>query len=280
MWCEKMITLEWISFVLFRLHCNEIYCFLLFAFFLLLNLLIELSWLDDKHSTTALALGCRAAPRESTAPMSESSNNTESTLFSTLSNEHVLFAGTLRDWCDPLLHGHAPRSVPLCPRCATCKCESLREAPNSSNRGDKHHHHPSCKNYRHHKRASTASTHRPIDPSKRRAISYDPSMTSSSPSPIIKQDVEHSASSPSVALRTRQKSGSKIPVRKSTATSTTPASENSSASSIAERRTSNSKTRIPRPISHPNIPSAVLLTKSLSIRSNTDEDAEDYDMDR
>ncbi|CAF5123154.1 unnamed protein product, partial [Rotaria magnacalcarata] len=76
--------------------------------------------------TYQFRLGCKAATIESTRreeSMSESSNHIESSrLFNATSNEHTLFAGTLRDWCDPLLQGQEQILVPLCPRCASCRC--------------------------------------------------------------------------------------------------------------------------------------------------------------
>lgn len=88
---------------------------------------------------------------------------------STLSNEHLLFADTLRDWSDPLLHGQEPIHTPLCPRCATCKCQSLKNLPNPPFNSQHHHHHhhihdPSCPNF-HRKQV------------ERRAMSHDPSIS-------------------------------------------------------------------------------------------------------
>lgn len=98
--------------------------------------------------------------------MTESSNSEKNTLNirSSLSNEHLLFADTLRDWSDPLLHGQEPIHTPLCPRCATCKCESLKNLPNPKFNS----HHPSCPNYRH----SYSNKH-----VKRRATSHDPKIS-------------------------------------------------------------------------------------------------------
>ena len=165
--------------------------------------------------------------------MTDSSINPETNFFkirSSLSNEHLLFADTLRDWTDPLLHGHEAIPVPLCPRCATCKCESLKDLPNPELNLLHHHHHihdSSCPNFRHSRRINRQS--------KRRAISHDPSIdTSSSSSSIIKSlSAEHSPLNQSIQ---RNRSTSKIPVRIST-------SDYSPSSSISFHRLSNKKTK-------------------------------------
>ncbi len=110
---------------------------------------------------------------------------------SSLSNEHLLFAETLRDWRDPLLHGYEPLPVRLCSRCVACKCESLKDL-----------HHTSCPN---------SHPQRTMSKSKRRANSHDPSISmlnkSSSSSSII---TSKSAEYPLLIKKT--KSTSKIPI--------------------------------------------------------------------
>lgn len=217
-----------------------------------------------------------------TTSISEAAIHSESSRFNSMSNEHILFASTLRDWTDPLLHGQAPKTVPLCPRCAICKCESLKDLPQSSSRANRrhHHHHPSCPNFRHHhRRANTTSTQRTVDKPKRRANSYDGSISLSDHQ--LNTIDDHSISLSSIKTSPRKKSNSRIPVRVSNTSSsnlTTTVSEYSSASSIQEDRTLNRKTRIPRPISSHTLPSPI--NHSQTIKSNTDDDVENYDSDR
>ena len=109
-----------------------------------------------------------------------------------LSNEHLLFVETLRDWRDPLLHGHEPLPLVLCPRCVTCKCESLKDLRSTSTHFISHHthHHPACPIFRHSSNRTRSSyrtrttTMKPL----RRANSHDPTIslrkTSASPSKI------------------------------------------------------------------------------------------------
>jgi len=192
-----------------------------------------------------------------------------------VSNEHTLFAGTLRDWCDPLLQGQQSTPVPLCPRCFACRCESLKDLPNppaSSN----HHHDSSCPHFRQYERAKTSSRQRLINKPTRRANSCDSLIPLNSHASLIKQKAEHSPSPPSTHQTKRKKSISKIPIRILSATSsstvTTTASEYSPSSSIAEIRPLNIKTKIPRPISNHNLSSTTNFSHTNQIRSSTDED--------
>lgn len=226
-------------------------------------------------------LGCKAATTIQTTrrsvSMTDLSNNTPTSLFTSISNEHTLFAGTLRDWCDPLLQGQERVPVPLCPRCVTCKCESLKDLSNSSNSSNHHHHHyhhPSCPTLHQHERSKTRSKQRVFNKPKRRASSYDPSLTNNNKKP------EHPSS---LHIPKRKKSTSKIPVRISTTSSstvTTTTSEYSPASSITENRSINPKTKIPRPISNHNLSSRTIFTQTNQNRSSNDEESEDYDHDR
>ncbi len=209
--------------------------------------------------------------------MAESSKNSEKNFFqirSTLSNEHLVFAETLRDWRDPLLHGHEPLPVLLCPRCMTCKCESLKNLNNTSSYSIHHHHHhhihdPSCPNFRHsYDRTRTSCKQRMITRPKRRAISHDPSISilntsSSSSSIIISKSADHS---PLINSIKRKKLTSKIPVRISS-----PTSEYSpSSSSIYLNRLLNRKTKIPR----------LILTRNLSSPTSTTTTDDLYEIDR
>jgi hypothetical protein len=213
--------------------------------------------------------------------MAELTNNCETSLFAPVSNEHILFAGTLRNWGDPLLQGQERTLTPLCPRCVTCRCESLRDLPNH------HHYHrqhdPSCPNFHHHERAKTSSRQRLVNKPKRRANSCDPAIPLNSHTSLIKQNNEHSPSpSPTTHLTKRKQSISKIPVRISSATSsptiTTTASEYSpSSSSIIDSQSMNIKSKIPRPISHQNLSSTNNLSPTKPILSSSDED---LDQDR
>lgn len=165
--------------------------------------------------------------------MAKSSRNSSNDLFkirSALSNEHLVFADTLRDWRDPLLHGHDPVPALLCPRCITCKCKSLKDLQSN------HHYHihdPTCTEFHHGKK-----------PRERRAISHDPSITilNTSFSPNIKsKSAEHTPI---------KKPRSKIPIRISTSST----SERSPITiSINSKYRSNKKTKIPR----------LIVTKSL-----------------
>ncbi len=161
-------------------------------------------------------LGCIAATTKiniRTTIMAESSRTPENCLFnirSTPSNEDLVFAETLRDWRDPLLQGYEPIPVLLCPRCATCKCASLK----TFRRKSIHQHHPSCPNFHHHFKQTKSSNNkqRIITKSKRRSISHDPSITvlKTSLSLIESKSAQHS---PLINSIKRTKSTSKIPVR-------------------------------------------------------------------
>ncbi len=237
--------------------------------------------LSNEQSKVTFFLGCTAAntrsPRRS-ASMAELTNHTDTNLFTTLSNEHTLFAGTLRNWGDPLVQGQEPTPVPLCPRCVACKCESLKDLSNSSASLNHHHHHrhvSSCPNIRQYERAKTSSRSRLVNKPKRRAYSCDSFIPLNSHTSLIKQRTEPSPSPP---LTQRKKSVSKIPVRISSATSSsTAASEHSSVSSIAENRSFDRKTKIPRPISNPNSTTTNHLFHTNPILSSADED---LDQDR
>jgi hypothetical protein len=216
--------------------------------------------------------------------MAELTNNSDTSLFTEVSNEHVLFAGTLRNWGDPLLQRREPASIPLCPRCVACRCESLKDLQNSSASLNHHHYHrhdPSCPNFHQHERTKTSSRQRLVNKPKRRANSCDPSIPLNSHTSLIKQRAEHSPSPPSTHLTQRKKSISKIPVRISSATSsstaTTTASEYSTSSSITENRSLNTKTKIPRPSSNQNLPSTTNFSHTNQILSSSDED---LDQDR
>ena len=143
---------------------------------------------------------------------------------SSVSNEHLLFVETLRNWRDPLLHGHEPLPLLLCPRCMTCKCESLKDLRHTSTHFIQHHtHQPACPKFRQSSRSSLRQrmTMKPV----RRAISHDPS----------------------ISLHPTNKSPSKIPVRISTSSSL-------SSSSNHLQYSSPHKTKIPRLIRTPPSP--------------------------
>lgn len=187
--------------------------------------------------------------------MAESFKNPDDGLFnirSTPSNEHLFFAETLRNWRDPLLQGHNPTPVLICPRCALCKCQSLKDFHNTSPSPIPQHE-PSCPNFRHqHERAKTSRRQRVIHQTKRRAVSHDPSITvirssSSSSSSIVQSN--STGHSPLLQLSKRMESPSKIPVRISIPLS--------NGSSILKIDSSNKKTKIPRLTIayHPTIPS-------------------------
>jgi hypothetical protein len=219
--------------------------------------------------------------------MAELTNNSDTSLFTEVSNEHTFFAGTLRNWGDPLLQGREPTPVSLCPRCVACRCESLKDLQNLSASPNHHHHYhqrhdPSCPNFHQHERAKTSSRQRLVNKPKRRANSCDPSIPLNSHTSLIKQRAEHSPSPPpSTHLTQRKKSISKIPVRISSATSsstaTTTASEYSTSSSITENRSLNTKTKIPRPTSNQNLPSTTHFSHTNQILSSSDGD---LDQDR
>ncbi|CAF3855285.1 unnamed protein product, partial [Rotaria sordida] len=226
--------------------------------------------------------------------MSELSNNNnnnnntniETSLFNTTSNEHTLFAGTLRNWCDPLLQGQERIRVPLCPRCVTCKCESLKDLPNSLNH--RQYHDPTCPKYHQHKRIRTTSRRRSLNKPKRRAMSYDSSILLDNKKSLIKQQNEHSPSCILIHQQIeRRQSTSKIPVRISTTTSssnvtttTTTTSEYSpSSSSINSSRSLNMRTKIPRLISSQNSSCTTFLTYTNQNSSTSDVDSHDHDHD-
>ncbi|CAF0834841.1 unnamed protein product [Adineta ricciae] len=157
--------------------------------------------------------------------MAESGTNPEQGLFNiraTPSNEHLVFAETLRDWRDPLLQGYERILVPPCPRCATCKCESLKDLPNSTAHTIHHHHHhhrhePTCPNFRHYPQQIKPAVKQP-NFDKRRAASHDssPLLLNTNKSPPDSPKCKHFKS--------------KIPVKIST-----PTSEYSSSSSLITR---------------------------------------------
>jgi hypothetical protein len=206
-------------------------------------------------------LGCIAANTEiniKITSMAESStNNPEDDLFnirSTLSNEHLLFAETLRNWRDPLLHGHEPLPILLCSRCVTCKCESLKDLRNYHH----HIHEPYCPNFRHQcDRTKSLSKQNIQTKSKRRAISHDPSITVLNTSSSLSSSIMKSKSaeySPLTNFVKRKKFTSKIPVRISTPSLST---------SITLNNSSNKKTKIPRLILTHNLPSSTITTDDL-----------------
>lgn len=196
-------------------------------------------------------LGCRSADRRRIL-MAESSTNSQSGLFnirSTLSNEHLVFAETLRDWRDPLLHGYEPAPALLCPRCITCKCESLKDL-----RSTHHHiHDSSCSSF-HHRDDQIKSPNKKhtIKKFKRRAISHDPSMTAlnTSPSSLSLSSIIKSKSAEHTPIK---KSRSKIPIRISTPST----SEISPSSSFILNRSLNKKTKIPRLILTQSLPTTI-----------------------
>ncbi|UJR26374.1 hypothetical protein I4U23_007707 [Adineta vaga] len=242
------------------------------------------SW--SQHRT-----GCKLAPAEplqQSASMTDFTSNRQTNLFTASSNEHTLFAGTLRNWGDPLLQGYEPTPVPLCPRCATCRCESLKALPRTSVSRKYHHHHqkyhePSCPNYRQHERAKTASKQRTTTKIKRRANSYDSSVTLDHRPLIMKQNTEYSSSTSSTPLIKQRNNKSKIPVRISTSssnlTTTTTTSEYSPASSIHESHSSNAQTKLPRPLIKSNASSTTVFTHTNQTVSSSDEDFNEYDQD-
>jgi hypothetical protein len=199
--------------------------------------------------------------------MAESSTNPENNFVnirSALSNEHLVFAETLRDWHDPLLQGYEPIPVLACPRCAACKCQSLKDLRNVSFNTIHHYHDPSCPNFRHHyDRTKTPNKQRSLIKYKRRAISHDPSImvldTSSSPSSVIKS--KSAENSPLESFIKRKKTTSKIPVRISA--SKREHSPSSSSSPIIINRSSNKRTKIPRLILTRSLPSSTITTDNL-----------------
>ncbi|CAF0760408.1 unnamed protein product [Adineta ricciae] len=211
--------------------------------------------------------------------MADSTSNTPMNLFTASSNEHTLFAGTLRNWGDPLLQGQEPTRVPLCPRCATCRCESLRNLTRSS-ASRKHHHHrhhePSCPNYHQHERAKTTSKQRTLVKTKRRANSHDPSLTLNNRPLISTPNTEYSSSTSSTPLMKPRNNKSKIPVRVSTMSKT--ASECSSTSSLNNNRSSNIKTKLPQPLIKPTTSLTTIFTQTNQTISSSDEFGE-YDQD-
>jgi hypothetical protein len=186
--------------------------------------------------------------------MAESSTNPENGLFnirSTPSNEHLVFAESLRDWRDPLLQGYQPISVPLCPRCATCRCESLKSFPNSSSHNDHHHkHEPSCPNFRHQHEQTKTSNKQSFTIKRRRTISHDPSIkVIHTPKPIEQSPLTHTMNEKHFI--------SKIPVKMTTSTGDF---SSSSSLSIIKNQASNKKTKIPRLVSTYSSPSPTKLT--------------------
>ncbi|CAF4782267.1 unnamed protein product, partial [Rotaria socialis] len=207
--------------------------------------------------------------------MAESFKNPNDGLFnirSTPSNEHLVFAETLRDWRDPLLQGHSPIPVLICPRCALCKCQSVKYFHNTSSSSIRQHE-PSCPNFRHqHERAKTPRRQRVINQTKRRAISHDSSITviqssSSSSSSIVQ--LNSTGHSPLLQSSKRTESPSKIPVRISIPLN--------NSSSILKIDSSNNKTKIPRLTIayHPIIPSPNRSVDDLyeidSLNNDTDQ---------
>lgn len=159
--------------------------------------------------------------------MAESSSAHVEHSRSSVSNEHLLFVETLRNWRDPLLHGHEPLPLLLCPRCVTCKCESLKDLRHTSTHFIQHHtHQAACPKFRQTSDRTRSSfrqrmTMKPV----RRAISHDPS----------------------ISLHPTSKSPSKIPIRISTSSSL-------SSSSNHLQYSSSHKTKIPRLIRTPPSP--------------------------
>ena len=270
-----------------RPHRIEINYFL-FALFAIVQ--SNTSACEPNSATILGSLLATVEPSRQTAPMSEPSNLTSTSFFAASTNEHTVFAGTLRNWCDPLLQGQAQIAVPVCPRCAGCKCRSVNETPHSPSTSDSprqryhqnhHHHDPSCPNYRLHERSKTTSASRMARQPKRRANSYDSSVASDPYTLSIDSRTEHS-SSPSTT-RGMPPSRSKIPVRiRSTSSSmvTTPVSEYSSASSINETRSSERRTRLPRPISQTRSSLPATYVNAKPTKSTSDDQSEDYDLDR
>ena len=196
--------------------------------------------------------------------MVESSTNLKSDLFnirSTTSNQHLVFAETLRDWRDPLLQGYDPIPIALCSRCAICKCQSLKDFSNTALGSIHHHRHhqhdSSCPSFRHqHEHVKTSSQERTETKPKPRSLSHDPSKTVLNTSSIIKSKfTEHSPSLHSVQ---RTKSTSKIPVR-----TATPINDSSSLLSMNKIRSSNKTTKIPRLKVSPILPSSAAAPDDL-----------------
>ena len=136
-----------------------------------------------------------------------SSNDTDLFVIrTTTSTQHSVFAETLRDWRDPLLQGHEPNPVRVCPRCAACRCHSLTDlSSTSANVG--HNHEPSCPKFL---RATSSMKQRFAIRSQRRTASSTPAMrTFTRPSSL------HTQSSPAASCtrRVHSSSSSKIPVR-------------------------------------------------------------------
>ena len=215
--------------------------------------------------------------------MSELTNNCELDLFAPVSKEHILFAGTLRNRSDPTLPRHSTTSsVPICPRCVGCRCESLRSLPRSSSSlNHAHHRHdPSCPNYRLHERAKTSSRPRLVNKPKRRANSCEPIMLTNGHTSSVRQIPQSSPlSSPFVPLTKRTQSISKIPVRvRSSTFATVPREASPSSSSMTESQSSTRPSKIPRPVSNQKPPSSSNhYSSSKSLVSNTDQD---LDQDR
>ena len=199
------------------------------------------------------------------ASMAELTDYSDNSLYSSMSNEHILFASTLRNWSDPLLQGQQSSPVILCPRCVSCKCESLKDLPHSSTLSTHHlYHDPNCPNFRQHERSKTLSRQSLINKPKRRANSCEP----------ILPFTTATSMNPSENLQ-RKKSVSQIPVRISSATSSTSittASEHSTTSSNAENMYSK-KSKIPRPITKSNS----FSTHPILSSSEDDLDQDRYD---
>jgi hypothetical protein len=153
----------------------------------------------------------------------------------------------------------------------------LRDLPNHHNQPRRHD--PSCPNFHHHERAKTSSRPRLVNKPKRRANSCEPAIPLNSHTSLIKSNIEHS---PSPLPTKRKQSISKIPVRIPSAASslnlTTTASEYSpSSSSVIESQSINTKSKIPRPISHQNLSTNNHIshhTKPATLSSSSDEDLE------
>lgn len=201
--------------------------------------------------------------------MSELTNNCELDLFAPVSKEHIFFAGTLRNWSDPMLQRQHSRSTPPCPRCVTCRCESLKDLPRSSTSSLNRRHHPSCPNYRLPERAKTSSRQRLVSKPKRRANSCEPAILTNGHISTMKS-ISNSSPSPSPIIPSmkRTQSISKIPVRIRSATfTTTPRDPSPSSSSVSESHSSYRPSKIPRLISTPKIVS--------SKKSNDDQDLDE-----
>lgn len=199
----------------------------------------------------------------SMADATQNSSNDVMRISTSQSQEHLCFAETLRDWHDPLLQGYERISVPLCPRCAVCKCESLKDFRNGSfNAIPQHHkHEPTCPTFRHnHGRSPSSSPQGLMSRCKRRAVSLDPAIaplnTSSSSSSITKSISP--VHSPLSHITERKKPKSNVSIRVSTPTknlSTTPKKK--------KNQPTFKKIKFPLPIVIPSSPLSTIPTSDL-----------------